>query len=916
MNLNQKGLRLINNYKNSISSITRIVKWPMLVFAAGILSAVPFLTTGPVGTSEAYNYSLALADTITQIREGQFPVLAGQSEYAFNGRVHPIRTAPYLNYSAALLDLMTFRQLEFWTLQNLILSLSLVSGALSCFWGLSKKLNTPASVAAILSCLYILSPPVLAAAYGMDLYMTVTTVPFLPIIIIMCTKAFTGLKFSDYLALSTSLALCWLAHPPIALWVSIIAAIIFITASWFCVLKKFIWVNLFISGLIFISVAGFGFASALTITEHNEITKSNDHLKLFDEVISAFPNSLQPISQTANKISDFQLGYTVWGMFFFTITISLLRKNITSLVLLCVATFLLSFTVPVPFLHKFLWDNSPSVIFYLTNQWPMQRLYLPITILIIVSFAVVWRPIRIRSGLLHDALRLILIISILWTTWQSSRFISRGLSTQNSQEAIHRGHINGNINLTSISYALIGAPSYFVNGVMDPAFEFRLLAPYDARILTSNWVAKLPNTSESSKGTFSIHPNTQVDILNIKPPLILKPGERYRLTLNFIAPPTKAVLQMIGPTMFREYSLPTAGGSNGFGMNLGNNNVLTLWTSQTTSEEVKLRLVGPNLANSQLAGAQFAHYNLERLDSAKLPIQLESLIPIKAKVSLDSPGYLETPRLYIPGYEATVNGVASRVQRSPEGMVMFAVPSGESIVELKYSGLFITRLAFWISIFTLFTIILIYSTIILFPNLAQNLAHKIKTSRNHYFIVLSALIFSGCIIYFGINFYDSNEASGPIRIRFTIPIGQTNRHQPLLVTGKAHQGMFVYIVYHDSKHVRIGVDVWGLLGFESDPILTDYYADHEIIIEAGSIYPKNGSIYKGKSDEEIKRIKSQLSINFNGLKILHRQINTYESKLSEITIGQNTIGGSSCEPNFTGQILSVDRLPMNSRNIK
>jgi hypothetical protein len=139
MNLNQKGLRLINNYKDSISSITRIVKWPMLVIAAGILSAVPFLTTGPVGTSEAYNYSLALADTITQIREGQFPVLAGQSEYAFNGRVHPIRTAPYLNYSAALLDLMTFRQLEFWTLQNLILSLSLVSGALSCFWGLSKK---------------------------------------------------------------------------------------------------------------------------------------------------------------------------------------------------------------------------------------------------------------------------------------------------------------------------------------------------------------------------------------------------------------------------------------------------------------------------------------------------------------------------------------------------------------------------------------------------------------------------------------------------------------------------------------------------------------------------------------------------------------------------------------------------------
>lgn len=915
MNLNQKVLQSIHNYKTLIFIKTNAVKWPIFVCAAGILSAIPFLNTGPVGTNEAYNYSLSLADSITQIREGNFPVLTGQSEYAFNGRIHPIRTAPYLNYSVGALDLLTFRKLGFWTLQNSILTLSLISGALSCFWGLSKKLNTPQSVAATLSCLYILSPPVLAAAYGMDLYMTVTTLPFIPLIIITCTKAFTGLQFIDYLVLSTSLALCWLAHPPIALWSSIIAVIVFITGSWFCRKTEGLWVNLFISGLIFITLAGFGFASALTITEHQEITKSNNYSKLLEEVVSAFPNSLLPISQTANKIGDFQLGYLVWGMFFFTIVVSVLRKNITSLVLLCVATFLLTFTVPIPFLNKFLWDNAPSLIFYLTNQWPMQRLYLPITILIIVSFAVVWRPMLIQSRVLHDTLRLILISSILWTAWQSSRFISRGLSTQNSQEAIHRGHISGNINLTSISYALIGTPSYFINGVMDPAFEFRLLAPFDARILTSNWVAKLPYTTEKSNGTFSTRPNTQVDILDITPHLILKPGERYRLTLSFVSPPTKATLQIIGSTMFREYSLPASGGRFGFGMNLSNNNVLTLWTAQTTSEEIKFRLVGPNLAFSQVAGAPFAHYNFERIESNKLPIQLESLIPLKAKVRSESLAYLETPRLYIPGYEAKVNGIAARVQRSPEGMVMFAVPSGESIVELTYRGLLITRLAFWLSFFGFLLLLIILLIIKLAPNLALNFVPKIKISRNHCLLV-SSFIFLGCIIYFGSKFYDFNRATGPIRIRFALPIGQTNRHQPLLVTGKSHEGMFIYIVYHDSKHVRIGVDVWGLLGFESDPILTDYYADQEIIIEAGSIYPKNSVIYKGKSDEEIKKIKSLLSINFNGMNILQREINTYESKADEITVGQNTIGGSSCEPNFVGKILSVDRLPMNPRSIE
>src|SRR5271157_6442441 len=67
----------------------------LILFAAGVYAARPFLRGTNVGTGEGYNYSLSVADAVTQARSGNFPALVGQTEFAFNGRVHPLRTAPW-----------------------------------------------------------------------------------------------------------------------------------------------------------------------------------------------------------------------------------------------------------------------------------------------------------------------------------------------------------------------------------------------------------------------------------------------------------------------------------------------------------------------------------------------------------------------------------------------------------------------------------------------------------------------------------------------------------------------------------------------------------------------------------------------------------------------------------------------------
>ncbi len=107
---------------------------PLLVlFSVGIYAAEPFLRGTFVGTGEAYNYGLSVADAVTQARSGVFPVLVGQTEFAFNGRIHPLRTAPWYCCAACILDFATFHSLNFWQLQDAILTLSIVATAFTAY---------------------------------------------------------------------------------------------------------------------------------------------------------------------------------------------------------------------------------------------------------------------------------------------------------------------------------------------------------------------------------------------------------------------------------------------------------------------------------------------------------------------------------------------------------------------------------------------------------------------------------------------------------------------------------------------------------------------------------------------------------------------------------------------------------------
>src|SRR3954471_21111757 len=94
-----------------------LFRWVFLLGAATALM-LPYYRAVSVGSGDAYWYTIMLADFTTQLRAGIFPVWVGQSEFAFNGAVSPLRFAPWFQHAGGLLDLLTAHALHPVALKN------------------------------------------------------------------------------------------------------------------------------------------------------------------------------------------------------------------------------------------------------------------------------------------------------------------------------------------------------------------------------------------------------------------------------------------------------------------------------------------------------------------------------------------------------------------------------------------------------------------------------------------------------------------------------------------------------------------------------------------------------------------------------------------------------------------------------
>ncbi|HZZ18551.1 MAG TPA: hypothetical protein VFE25_04240, partial [Opitutaceae bacterium] len=427
-------------------------------------------------------YTHMLADYVTQLRSGHFPVYAGTTAYAFNGAVYPLRVAPLYQHVAGVIDLLTGRTLGFVMLQHLVVVACGVAGIFLSYLTLCRTTPQRRWSAAALSILYLSCPGVLGTIYTQDLYMTWMTVPLAPLVAYGISRTFRCDDLRSQVWLAAPLAGLWWAHAPIAVWFTAIAAfsqgvrLLLSTRSPGTIRKAAFGVGLFaiLAQYPFVSVSEI----ATPNTGQSVVGPLAHPEKLMEFVTTVFPGALKPISAHAQLLSDLQLGYAYFAVLGMLLILTLVFQRADCSVLLASSCILLVLVIPVPWFTATLWRLVPASVVRITYYWPMQRFY-------IIIAASLGTAAQLRFGLgtptskgAKKLFAALLSLGCAWSLWESRQFIGAAHDRISSQDATLSASRLENAPLMDHSYGLFqGLPSYFSNGVMDPSAEIRVFSP-------------------------------------------------------------------------------------------------------------------------------------------------------------------------------------------------------------------------------------------------------------------------------------------------------------------------------------------------------------------------------------------------------------------------------------------------------
>jgi hypothetical protein len=894
--------------------------------AVGVFAAWPFFNRGLVGTGEAFNYSLSVADALAQMRQGVIPPLAGQTEFAFNGRIHPLRNAPYLYYLCAGIDLASLHRLPFWEIQNVSLALSIFGALFACYGGLRWATGCPRALAVFLSCVYALGPPLMAAAHTFDLFMTVHAAVFVPLAVAACVKGCRRPTFSSDAWLAAALAAAWLAHPPVAFWLTCSVILVrFVSFAGDPSAKAL--ASGVASAALGLLLSGFVFVSAATLSP--DLGYFSDEPAVwshFPDVIlvslrGAFPAALLPVSAGAGQLSDLQIGYVSLGLIALSLFLALRRSRdnepgaairLAAAGCALAALGLVIMDLPVPLVTHWAWQHVLTGALKLTTEWPMQRLYLVATGLSVFAAGLIlpaqWRTLRAPRWLAPS----LAILAAGWLAYQAKPFIARGIANRWTPDATRTAFRPSNLDLTITSYAFIGPPPTYVHGVMDPRFEYRILRNGVDEI-ASPLAAGLAGSPVAQKGSLRIAGGIAPGKTAVSPKLRLAPGHTYLLSFAFRVPPVDALLLLKGPLLDRGYVLPQGGEAKGFGMMEGQRRAIPIWTDSSKTEEVEIRVWISDRAVVPGKPTVFADYTLQDVDMAALPVRTDSLLPLRFTVDAPQAGCtVETPRRFLPGYAATVNGKPAAVLMSPYRQAMIPLPSGRSVVELSYPGPWQARMAFWVGVSCWLGFVAWRCAGSPVPSRpwAIVLAPASWTWRHRW--AAAAALAAAAAVHHELRRRAMEgaiaSAVGPVRVDFYLPYGRMNINEPLLATGKVGAGVVVFVDYLDATHVSLGADVWGSL-FRSAPIEVDYSALQTLVVSDGALLPKDNPRTKELSQTEADLLRHQIRVELNGNVEINEAAETFESKPEEVLVGRSTFG-SLTVPEFSGRIVGAQRLPI------
>ncbi len=662
-----------------------------------------FVGGSSVGAGDGYWYSLMVADFVQQWRLGVFPAFLGQTEFAFNGAVFPHRFGPLLQHTAALLDLMTFRSLDYLQLQNLGLLLAGAGGAFSMNRCLRVILPNRTWTRTALSMLYLASPGVLALAYTGGLYMSVMTLPFIPWIALAVWRSFRVMEPLPILQTSAPLAAAWFGHPPIALWSHAVLALA-LAIRWTRLVRtpgRFLREASLIA-LTFTLLGSFVFVSALTLDNEGAGATVES---VMNSVKASFPGLLLPVSKGAVMVSDYKLGMGTWLVFLATFTAWIKRPAAGTGYLLAMTLVLQCFLFPIPGLTERLWHALPQIMVDATYLWPMQRLTVIALAMILMATAAILAGC-IQTKATSRWIATAAWVAVGWSHFEAVRFLNRGNATAVPPATAVTAMAEHNAMLTRYAFFRFNTvPHYYSHGYVDPLLAHRLLTLDGTSVVDSNLAAverSVPVRSTTLTGKFDGSQSVQ-----LSPKVTLSGGQRHYLSFEWhsTTPALNGVVTSYSPTIKRDYWVPDSGfgsiyaaANHSFGIGNGHAVGFSAWSSAAAGETMELRFIYQTPPSTPPA-ARFLTVHDHAYTADTLPIRIRSLAPLVASVDVPAGGaLLETTRMFVAGYRARVNGTEVEALRTPDHLLAIPLPAGVNEVELRFEGTTSVRAAYWISL--------------------------------------------------------------------------------------------------------------------------------------------------------------------------------------------------------------------------
>lgn len=746
-----------------------------------------YFTPQIVGVVDERWYGDLMTDFLGQVRAGVFPVFGGQGEYAWNGNVHPFRSAPWHHYFGAGLDLLTLRKLTPLAVQHLVLVASEFTAVLVLYVGLRRLRPLQPWFAWLIAFLFATCPAVTMAQIQHDMYMTSGALPVVVFIVLALSFALERDTWRAWSWLGAGLGAVWFCHPPVALLTSGAVAIVLVfrfvadpikpptlarvaTAGVICgatCIGYFVsmqeisplrngfgdplahvvvpglaigaivvglaglnrlttLVSLGISaGAVVIGVEALGFFSRAAVVPAVVFVVCGlgwcwGHRRLglgrfpemmiivpalavglwfgprlsgdgtIDAWLTAAGSGYKHLWLPLHFGGKDQLGFAVWlGLGLAAVGIFRASQPVGRALFMGVLVLTLALA-PIPGVARFFWQNAPREIVDVVSVAYFLR-FLPVT----APFCVVVVFLGLTGKATSKAGRIAVFACSLfvpWVTWEHALVITRAWQFRHPA-GLTRDYLRSeNRPLSRFHYDLEPYSPYHNHGVADYRIETRLwflekgpdnrigpdeYAESGARALAADWI-------DATVTQDPVYPAW----LYLSPPVTLAPGQRRLITFDWQGRVVQGWLIFRSRHIYRDYHLPEAGGSHGFGTFGLNHHTLSIWNSGKETEEVELviKREGAGAEQPHKKGEPLVRFRVTDYDPAAVPVEVLGLQPLQLRITAGQAAYVETFRVWLPGYRVNVDAKPVRYFRSPNGLVGFFIPAGTHIADVRFRG--------------------------------------------------------------------------------------------------------------------------------------------------------------------------------------------------------------------------------------